>query len=241
LSFTVILALNKIIIIMRCIKFHQLLLIIILQTIIANKAVAQYKTFKLNDNGDTLNAVDKKDLKQGKWVIHVDELRGEPGYEEEGIFKNNDKEGVWRRYNLMGDLIAIENYSHGGKDGKQQYYTYLGDLVREESWKGYNPDAPYDTLAMYGTGSNDITGYKIVKAEQYSVKNGEWKYYDPTTGRLMKSEQWELNVLIDPNKGKATVVVAAPNKKPEKTAQMLEWEKKNKGKKRVIRDGSTGL
>jgi hypothetical protein len=29
-------------------------------------------------------------------------------------------------------------------------------------------------------------------------------------------------------------------KKPEKTPEMLEWEKKNKGKKRVVRDGRTG-
>jgi hypothetical protein len=29
-------------------------------------------------------------------VVHVESLRGEPGYEEEGVFENNRKEGEWR-------------------------------------------------------------------------------------------------------------------------------------------------
>ncbi|MEO5942001.1 MAG: hypothetical protein ABIP30_05565 [Ferruginibacter sp.] len=225
---------------MKKLKLHQFLLLAVLQLLFGIAANAQYKTFKLNEKGDTLNAVDKKDLKQGRWVVHVDALRGEPGYEEEGVFKNNGKEGLWRRYNLTGDLLAMENYSHGGKDGTQQYFTYLGDLERVENWRGYNPDAPYDTIAVYGTGSNEIIDYKIVKAEQYSVKNGEWKYYDPATGRVMRSEQWDRNVLKLPD-GPRKDVANAPKKKAEKTPQMLEWEKKNKGKKRVVRDGSTGL
>ena len=35
--------------------------------------------------GDTLDKVDAKGLKQGKWGSHVAELRGEPGFEEEGV------------------------------------------------------------------------------------------------------------------------------------------------------------
>ena len=184
--------------------------------------------------------MDNNNLKQGKWVIHVDPLRGEPGYEEEGIFKNNNKEGIWRRYSLQGDIIAVEWYKLGGKDGIQQYYTYLGDLIREESWRGYDPDAPYDTIAVYGEGNNEILEYKIVKAEQYSVRHGEWKYYDAGTGRLVKVEKYERGHLETPNDNKKTV--AAPpaiKKEVEKTPEMLEWEKKNKGKKHVVRDGRT--
>jgi antitoxin component YwqK of YwqJK toxin-antitoxin module len=225
---------------MKKLKLHQFLLLAILQFLFTVSVSAQYKSFKLNEKGDTLNAVDKNNMKQGRWVAHVDALRGEPGYEEEGVFKNNGKEGLWRRYNLTGDLLAMENYSHGGKDGTQQYFTYLGDLERVENWRGYNPDAPYDTIAIYGTGSNEIIDYKIVKAEQYSVKNGEWKYYDPATGRVMRTELWDRNVLKLPDAQKKDVVTA-PKKKIEKTPEMLEWEKKNKGKKRVVRDGSTGL
>lgn len=227
---------------MQILKIRQLLILTIMQFLFLMNGMAQYKTYKLNADGDTLNAIDKSDRKQGKWVVHVDEIRGEPGYEEEGEFKDDKKEGVWRVYNLKGDLIAVENYKFGGKDGIQQYYTYLGELVREESWRGYNPDAPYDTIAVYGEGNNEIVDFKIVKAEQYSVKHGEWKYYDPVYGgRLIKVEKYERGHLETP--GGSTVnltpVPVDKNKKVEKTPEMLEWEKKNKGKKKALRDGRT--
>ena len=38
------------------------------------------------------------------------------------------REGVWRKYTLQSDLIAIENYKYGGKDGLSQYYTPLGRI-----------------------------------------------------------------------------------------------------------------
>ncbi len=200
-------------------------------------ARAQYKTYTLSAKGDTLNAIDNKGLKQGKWVLHVDELRGEPGYEEEGIFVNNKREGTWRRYNLNSDLIAIENYKYGGKDGKSQYFTPLGEVVREENWRAFNPDAPYDTIPVYGTGSNEIISYKIVKAEQYSVKNGNWIYYDPSTGRILKSEKYDFGHLLQEPK---TEVVTDEPKKIAKPAEVLEYEKKNSGKKKVkVRDGQT--
>ena len=130
----------------------------------------------------------------------------------------------------------------GGLHGIQQYYTFLGDLIREESWRGYDPDAPYDTIAVYGAGNNDIVDYKIVKAEQYSVKHGEWKYYEPGSGRLVKTEMYDRGFPLTPaNPVKPGVVVTDKPKKIDKTPEMLEWEKKNKGKKKVLRDGRTNL
>ncbi len=226
---------------MKYLKLHQLLLIAIVQLFFLGSASAQYKEFKISPKGDTINAVTHKGLKHGKWVVRMPELRGEPGYDEEGVYKNGSKEGVWRRYTLEGDIIAVENYKRGGKHGLQQYYTPVGELILEENWRGYDPDAPYDTIAVYGTESNEVIEFKIVKAEQYSVKQGEWKYYDPSTGRLVKSEQWERNVLVNPNAPKPVVATTGEKKKVEKTPEMLEWEKKNRGKKGAIRDGKTGL
>lgn len=209
-------------------------------------AQSKYKSFKISAKGDTINRVDQKNYKQGKWVIRTEELRGEPGFEEEGVYKDNMKEGIWRRYTLMGDPIGFETFLHNGKDGPQQYYSPLGDLLREETWKGYNPDSPYDTIAIYGTGSNEIIDYKIVKAEQYSVKHGPWKYYEPVTGKLIKSEEWFRNTLVQPDAPKQAINagsgrLAGVKKEVAKTPEMLEWEKKNKGKKNVIRNGQTGL
>lgn len=201
---------------------------------------SQYKSFALTTDRDTINAIDKKDLKQGKWIVRVEPLRGEPGYEEEGIFKNGKKEGIWRIYNLTGDLLAMENYRNGGKDGSQQYFTMMGDLAREENWRAYNPDAPYDTIPIFGTGSNEILRYKIVKAEQYSVKHGTWKWFEPATGKLLRSETYNYGFL--PKEPDADVAVTDDKTKKVKPKEVLDFEKKNSKKKKVLlRQGQTGL
>ncbi|MEI2748304.1 MAG: hypothetical protein V9E88_06075 [Ferruginibacter sp.] len=204
-------------------------------------SVAQYKEYKISPKGDTINAITKDGQKIGKWVIEVPEIRGEPGYVEEGIYRKGVKDGYFRRYSSQGDLLAVEHYILGGKDGVQLYYNYVGDMEREENWKGYNPDAPYDTIPIYGTGSGEIVDYKIVKAEAYSVKHGEWKYYEPGSGRLLRTEKWERNNLVKPDAPKPVATTTDKPKKVEKTAEMLEWEKKNSGKKKAMRDGRTGL
>lgn len=199
---------------------------------------AQSKLFKISVNGDTINIVDSKNLKQGKWVIHVDPLRGEKGYEEEGIFVDGKKEGPWRRYNLSGDFLALENYRFGGLDGESQYYTNLGDLLRVENWRAYNPEVPYDTVPIYGMDNNQIISYKIVKAEQYSVKHGDWTFYDPSTGRIAKLEKYDRGRLL--GAPSSDVVIEEPMKKI-KPKEVLEYEKKNAGKKKIkVRSGETG-
>src|SRR3981081_1151341 len=118
---------------------RQLNLIVILLLLFFIKGTAQYKEFTLSAKGDTLNAIDKKGLKQGKWVNTVGEIRGEPGYEEEGLYKDDKKTGPWRKYNSTGDILAVENYRFGGKDGIQQYFSFLGNLEKQEEWRGFNP------------------------------------------------------------------------------------------------------
>ena len=199
---------------------------------------AQYKTFEISNNGDTLNATDQQNKKQGKWVVKVAPLRGERGYEEEGLYIENKKEGTWRKYTTTGDFIAVENYFQGGKDGICQYYSPFGALLREESWRAYNPHSPYDTIAIYGAGNSEIISYKVVKAEPYSVKNGTWTYYDGETGRILKTEKYDVNRLVE--SPKTETVLDEPRKKI-KPEEVLEYEKKNSGKKKVkVRDGRTG-
>ena len=210
-------------------------------------AGAQHKLFIISAKGDTINVVDKKNLKQGKWVTTVAELMGEPGYEEEGYYKNDKKNGPWIKYNSTVDIVAVENYRAGGKEGVQEYFNFLGDIEKHEEWKGYNPDTPYDTIPVYGQGNNEISSYKIVKAEPYSVPNGEWKYY-AAGGKLTKVEKYDRGHLLKNEEDKPAVVTAVvtDDEKPKekvKTREILEYEKKYSKKKRkqMERDGKTGL
>ena len=90
----------------------------------------QWKDYIISVRGDTLNRIDMQGRKQGPWVIHLDEVRGEPGYDEQGYFLNDKKDGLWVRFSLMGDKIAEENYRWGVLDGKAKYYTRNGGLLR---------------------------------------------------------------------------------------------------------------
>ena len=192
----------------------------------------------ISENGDTLNRLNSKGKKVGKWINDMPELRGEPGYVEEGEYVNGEKDGVWRKYSSVGDLIGLEYYILGGKAGAQKYFDFLGRLERIENWRAYNPDAPYDTIPIYGSGNGEIVSFKIVKSQPYSVKDGKWKYYNPETGVLVRTENWDRNVLVVPDESKKVMANDKP-KKIEKTPEMLEWEKKNKGKKGALRDGQT--
>ncbi len=188
--------------------------------------------------GDTLNQVDSKDLKQGKWVNHYDEVRGEPGFEEEGEYKDNRKEGNWRVYNLHGDLIGAEFYRWGNKDGINSYFNGSGELLREESWKALNPDHLYDTLEIEDI--DHLNQYKtvIVKNEGAGIKHGVWKYYNSSTGMIYKTETFELGKLVTPKPGTISdsTVTAGKLAKPK---EVLDFEKKNAGKKKVkYKDGT---
>jgi antitoxin component YwqK of YwqJK toxin-antitoxin module len=200
---------------------------------------AQWKDYKLiNDGKDTINRIDGKGFKQGEWVVHVESLRGEPGYEEEGVFVNNRKEGEWRVFNLMGDLIGIEHYRWGNKDGVAQYFDINGALRLEQGWKALNPDKAYDTIMVEDVDKLNTYHEVIIKNEGASLKHGAWKYYDPATGTVVRTENYTLGKLEGDNSAAAARPI--DKKAVPKPKEVLEFEKQKKGKKKIrYQDGST--
>jgi hypothetical protein len=198
---------------------------------------SQWKDYIISPKGDTLNAVDKHDKKQGRWVNHFDEVRSEPGYEEEGLFKDGRKEGTWRLYSLGGDLIGVEFYKWGNKDGVCQYFGINGSLKREEGWRALNPDKQYDTLLIEDVDHLDKYKTVIVKNEGVAIRDGIWKFYDPSTGMVSRTETYTLGKL---EKSKATQPAADANaaKTAAKPKEVLDFEKKTGKKKVKVQDGS---
>ena len=198
---------------------------------------AQWKDYKLTSNGDTLNRVDKINRKWGPWKLRYESNRGEPGYEEEGWFEKDRKEGEWRLFTLMGDLVGIEYYKWGLKDSICRYFTKDGELRLEQSWRAMNPDKQYDTLEIEDPDKFNTYRTVVVKNEGAAVKHGIWKYYEPETGRVIRSERYTLGQLEQ----EAKAPVATEKKAVAKPKEVVEFEKKNAGKKKVrYRDGSTG-
>lgn len=210
----------------------------------------QCKEYIIGVKADTLNCIDLKGKKQGPWVINVESLRGEMGYEEEGFFLNNQKNGTWRRFSLIGDLVAVENYKWDNKHGKNVYFSQMGNIEREENWKSVDPANPYDTINVYDVNDPSlVVERKVIKLEGLSLKHGTWKYYDIFNGRLESSQKYlfdkpvmEFEDELAPIdiSGK-TVSDTADKKKLAKPAVVIEFEKKNAGKKNIkVRDGRTG-
>ena len=176
------------------------LLVICLQGV-AVSGYSQWKSYIISPKGDTLNCVDNQDRRQGRWVNYYDEVRGEPGYEEEGLYKDNRKEGTWRLYNLQGDLSGIEFYKWGNKDGVCQYFGMNGSLLREESWRALNPDKQYDTVTIEDIDHLDAYKTVVIKNEGVGLKDGAWKFYNPQTGMIDRTEVYELGKLKTPKSG----------------------------------------
>jgi hypothetical protein len=217
---------------------NRLLVIIFLVTDF--RGFSQAGSYIIGVKGDTLNKVDSKSMKQGKWVNRVNEVRGEPGFEEEGEYKNNRKEGTWRLYSLDGDLIGLEFYKWGNKDGLCQYFNSSGALLREENWRALNPDKLYDTLLVEDI--DHLNEYKtvVVKNEGVAIRNGYWKYYNSSTGMIYKTESYTLGKLESPKNTSVSDSTSLASKTMVKPKEVQDYEKKNAGKKKIkVRDGAT--
>jgi len=214
----------------------------------------KWKSFTISPKGDTLNRVDMQGNKQGPWVLREEALRGNPGFEEQGHFIDGKKDGRWVRFSLIGDIIAEENYRWGALDGRQRYYTQIGDLEREESWRAVDPNkGNFDTVNVFDVidPSKIIDRVVVPVIPGTSNKHGQWVYYDPRTGFIESKERWFMNKiqtgntdgvddgLIETSTGKAATDSV---KKVQKPQAVLDYEKKNSGKKKVkTRDGRTGM
>lgn len=212
-------------------------------------ALGQCKSFKLTDRGDTINCIDQQGVKQGPWLESMPTIRGNPGYEEEGVYIDGKKDGTWRRYSLQGDIMAVETYKWGLLNGKCQYYSIFG-LEREESWWAIDPGKKFDTLEVPDLYVEGNFRTVIVPNEGRSMKHGSWNFYNSQTGRIERSEEYirdsavgilgAMGISSKKAQPKETGDSSTP-KKVEKPSVVQEWEKKNAGKKKVVvRDGSTG-
>lgn len=204
---------------------------------ISVNSFAQWKDYRLiNDGKDTINRIDHNGIKHGEWVVRVESVRGEPGFEEEGVFVQNRKEGEWRVFSLMGDLIGIEHYRWGNKDGVAQYFDINGALRLEQGWKALNPDKAYDTIMVEDVDKLETYYEVIVKNDGASLKHGVWRYYDAATGSVLRTEKYMLGKLENDNSAAAAPVEKKAVAKPK---EVLEFEKSKKGKKIRYQDGST--
>ena len=133
-------------------------------------------------------------------------------------------------------MIGVEYYKWGNKNGVCQYFGINGTLLREESWVALNPAKVYDTLVIEDIDHPDKYKTVIVKNEGVAIKDGVWRFYDPMTGSVARSETYELGKLMKSQFAqRATLDSTQAVAKPK---EVLEFEKKAGKKKVKVQDGS---
>lgn len=151
-----------------------------------------------------MNSVDAQKRKQGPWVEQVPSLRGEPGYSWEGSYKNNRKEGVWKKYNVNGDVIAEETFKNGALDGLCKYYYPDGRLAATGVMLAVDLEGQKDTVTVVDPVSGEETLTEVTR-KGHSVRHGEWRVYDEDGSMIRETyERGELSTSAAGNKPRNT-------------------------------------
>ena len=148
-------------------------------------------SYELLENGDTINRLDSKHLKQGKWVIEHEAHHEEPGFLEVGVFENDLRTGSWKSYSMQGELQSIETYKLGLKDGEARYYQD-GELFCVGNYMALNARQVYDTVMVEDAVTNVLKPVRI-KTDVGSIKHGTWSFYDLQTHQLNRLLEYQAD------------------------------------------------
>jgi antitoxin component YwqK of YwqJK toxin-antitoxin module len=108
---------------------------------------ARAQSYEMEMMHDTINKIDFKGYKQGKWVIkgkHYDYGLKKESYKgytpeqtiETGMYLNNRKEGEWTEYYKNGKMRNKLTYVNGVLDGPATFYNTDGKVMKEGNFKG---------------------------------------------------------------------------------------------------------
>ncbi len=122
-----------------------------------------------------INQVDAKGQRQGYWVIKGDMLTDKnfkpQDKVEEGSYKDNRKEGLWKKYWPGGKLRNEINYKAGKPEGEYKLYYENGQLEEQGIWSnGKNTG----NFARYYNNGNPQQQFVFAANGK---RNGKQKYY----------------------------------------------------------------
>ena len=89
-------------------------------------------------SGGEINQTDAKGQRQGYWIIKgsmIDDHAYKPESKvEEGIYLDNRKNGLWKKYWPNGKVRSEINYDHGKPQGEYKLYYENGKLEEHSTW-----------------------------------------------------------------------------------------------------------
>lgn len=134
-----------------------------------------------------INRRDKEGKKQGKWK----EFYADGTVKSEGIYRDNEKDGYFKEYNLKGEVIQTRKFDNGQIDQEAEETKVL-DFIYEKwpngelkSFRTYR-EGLLEGLSIDYNERGEITGsrfYKLGKmlgegmSDEAGVKQGIWREY----------------------------------------------------------------
>jgi antitoxin component YwqK of YwqJK toxin-antitoxin module len=95
-------------------------------------------SFYVAKAGDPINQIDANGLRQGYWIITGNMINdhnyGPAAKVEEGLYKNSNKEGVWKKYWPNSKIKAEITYTNGSPQGWYRTYYETGACEEEGGW-----------------------------------------------------------------------------------------------------------
>lgn len=153
------------------------------------------------------NQVDAKKRKQGPWIEQVESIRGEPGFSWEGVYKNDRKEGIWKKFTINGDLLAEETFKNGALDGLCKYFYPDGKISAVGMMVTTDIEGQKDTVLVIDPVTQEEAFIEVTRKGN-SVRQGEWRIYDEDG--VMLKETYERGELSNSVMGNRKPANATP-------------------------------
>ena len=136
---------------------------------------------------DTLNYVDKNNMKQGHWV-YTNKTKKLPNYKdnqviEEGSYSDDKKTGKWIFYYNNNKVKQVLTYLNNRPDGHAVFYYKNGNKKEEGTWKNNKWVGAYTYYYENGEIRNDWN------YNESGQRTGVQKYYYEN-GQLMVEGEW---------------------------------------------------
>lgn len=151
-------------------------------------------SYEVLSSGDTINRLDSKNYKVGKWIITKEAKYGEEGLMESGVYEKNNKVGIWKTYSLTGQIVSIENFKSDRRDGEAQYFDN-GFLYCTGNFLALSAKNEYDTIMVEDPITN-VTKPVRIKTDVGSVRHGFWTYYSPGSKKIEKVLEYQADEVI---------------------------------------------
>ncbi|MCK7554594.1 hypothetical protein MKQ70_06070 [Chitinophaga sedimenti] len=175
---------------------------------------------------DKINQYDAKKQKQGPWSENMPELRGEPGYIWEGVYKSGRKEGVWIKYSTGGTKLAEETYKNNVLNGPAKYYFNNGKLMSSGSFVATDIDGQVDTIRVIDAATNEEKDVVITR-QGNPVMHGAWRVFDEETNKYI-TQYYQMGEMAEAPADTSQQQKAAPAKSSALPHEMKSGAPKKK-------------